>query len=157
MPFNVGLFANVYNLNFGNDVPSGEKQGDAGKGWAQAVTAGAATVLAPAPSTLLSAAENAMAGALAGWNSDTDNAGNMLKSAIQLYATTMAPGFAPGGVPAIPPAGPPPIDSVFSVGEPGGADALTMGNQFGAILASWFPTGTYIIPSVPPVGPLPWI
>ena len=49
MPFNAALFANVYNANFGNDVPSGEKQGDAGKGWAQAVTAGAATVLAPAP------------------------------------------------------------------------------------------------------------
>ena len=50
MPFNPALFANVYNANFGNDVPSGEKQGDAGKGWAAAVTAGAATVLAPAPS-----------------------------------------------------------------------------------------------------------
>ena len=157
MPFNVALFANVYNANFGNGVPSGEKQGDAGKGWAQAVTAGATTVLAPAPSTLLSAAESAMAGALAGWNSNTDNAGNMLKSAIQLYAATMAPGFAPGGVPAVPPAGPPPIDSVFSVGEPGGADALTMGNQFGTILASWFPTGTYMIPGAPPIGPLPWI
>mgnify|MGYP003137264377 CR=1 FL=1 len=156
MPFNVGLFANVYNLNFGNDVTGGEKQGDAGKGWAAAVTAGAATVLAPAPSTLLSAAESSMAGALAGWNSNTDNAGNMLKSAIQLYATTMAPGFAPAGVPAIPPAGPPPIDSAFPVGD-AGADALTMGNQFGAILASWFPTGTYFIPGAPPVGPLPWL
>ena len=38
-----------------------------------------------------------------------------------------------------------------------GADALTMGNQFGALLASWFPTGLYTIPGVPPIGPLPWI
>lgn len=154
MPFNAALFANVYNANFGNDVPAGETQGDAGKAWAQAVTAGATTVLAPAPSTLLSAAESAMAGALAGWNSNTDNAGNMLKSAIQLYATTMAPGFAPSI--AIPPAGPPPIDGGFPVGD-AGADALTMGNQFGALLASWFPTGLYTIPGVPPIGPLPWI
>ena len=154
MPFYSALFANVYNANFGNGVPSGEAQGDAGKGWAQAVLAGAATVLGPAPSTTLSAAESAMAGALAGWNSDTDNAGNMLKSAIQLFAATMAPGFAPSA--AIPPAGPPPIDSCFPSGEPGGSDALTMGNQFGAVLASWFPTGTYIIPGAPPIGPLPW-
>ena len=154
MPFNSALFANVYNANFGNGCPAGEKQGDAGKAWAQAMVAGAATVLAPAPSSTISAAESSMAGALAGWNSNTDNAGNMLKSAIQLFAAGMVPGFAPSI--AVPPAGPPPIDSCFPSGEPGAADALTMGNQFGAILASWFPTGTYIIPGAPPIGPLPW-
>ena len=106
MPFNSALFANVYNANFGNGCPAGEKQGDAGKAWAQAMVAGAATVLAPAPSSTISAAESSMAGALAGWNSNTDNAGNMLKSAIQLFAAGMVPGFAPSA--AIPPAGPPP-------------------------------------------------
>ena len=35
MPFNSALFANVYNANFGNGCPAGEKQGDAGKAWAQ--------------------------------------------------------------------------------------------------------------------------
>ena len=150
------LFANVYNSNFGGEVSAGTNQGDAGKAWASAMAAGAATVLAPAPSATVSAAEAAMAGALAGWNSDSDNAGNMLKSAIQLFAATMAPGFAPAGLPAIPPAGPPPIDSCFPSGEPGGADALSMGNAFGGILASWFPTGMYTIPGVPPIGPLPW-
>ena len=78
----------------------------------------------------------------------------MLKSALVTFAATMVPGFLPGI--AIPPAGPPPIDSVFSMGD-AGADALSMGNAFGGILASWFPTGTFIIPSVPPIGPLPWI
>ena len=32
MPFAVPLFANVYNAEFGANVPSGEKQGDAGAG-----------------------------------------------------------------------------------------------------------------------------
>ena len=120
MPFAAPLFANVYNANFGSNVPGGETQGDAGKGW----------------------------------NSDNDNAGLLLKNGIVIFAASMVPGFLPGI--AIPPASPPPIDSVFSVGD-AGADALTMGMQFGAILASWFPTGTFIIPGVPPIGPLPWI
>ena len=156
MPFAAPLFANVYNAEFGGDVSSGEAQGDAGKAWAKATAAGAATVMAPAPSSTISLAEQAMAGALAGWNSDSDNAGMMLKSALVTFAATMSPGFAPGGLPAVPPAGPPPIDSVFSMGD-AGADALSMGNAFGGILASWFPTGTFIIPGVPPIGPLPWI
>ena len=153
MPFMAPLFANVYNANFGGEVSGGEKQGDSGKAWASAVAAGAATVLAPAPSSTISAAESAMAGALAGWNSDSDNAGNMLKSAIQLFAATQALGFAP--IPGIPPTGPPPIDSCFASGEPGGADALSMGNAFGGILASWFPTGMFMTPI--PAGPFPWI
>ncbi len=154
MPFAAPLFANVYNANFGSNVPGGETQGDAGKGWAQAVAAGAALVMAPAPSSTIKVAESAMAGTLAGWNSDNDNAGLLLKNGIVIFAASMVPGFLPGI--AIPPASPPPIDSVFSVGD-AGADALTMGMQFGAILASWFPTGTFIIPGVPPIGPLPWI
>ena len=154
MPFAAPLFANVYNAEFGGDVPGGEAQGDAGKAWAKATAAGAATVMAPAPSSTISLAEQSMAGALAGWNSDSDNAGMMLKSALVTFAATMVPGFLPGI--AIPPAGPPPIDSVFSMGD-AGADALSMGNAFGGILASWFPTGTFIIPGAPPIGPLPWI
>ena len=131
MPFGAPLFANVYNAEFGANVPGGEAQGDAGKGWAKATAAGAALVMAPAPSSTISVAEQAMAGAL-------------------------VPGFLGPALVAVPPAGPPPIDSVFSMGD-AGADALSMGNAFGGILASWFPTGTFIIPGAPPIGPLPWI
>ena len=156
MPFGAPLFANVYNAEFGANVPSGETQGDAGAGWAKATAAGAALVMAPAPSSTISVAEQAMAGQLAGWNSDNDNAGMLLKTALITFAASMVPGFLGPALVAVPPAGPPPIDSVFSMGD-AGADALSMGNAFGGILASWFPTGTFIIPGAPPIGPLPWI
>ena len=156
MPFIVPAFASSFTGDFGGDVPAGEKQGDAGKAWAKAIKAGAAGVMAPAPSSMLSAAESAMSGMLMGWTSDSDSNGAMLKSGIQLFAATMVPGFLGPALVAVPPAGPPPIDSVFSMGD-AGADALSMGNAFGGILASWFPTGTFIIPGVPPIGPLPWI
>ncbi len=156
MPFIVPAFAGVFASEFGNDVPAGEKQGDAGAAWAKAVKAGAAGVLAPAPSSTLSAAESAMAGSLMGWTSDSDNAGNMLKSGIQLFAAQMVPGFLGPAVAAVPPAGPPPIDGAFPMGDAGG-DIFTMGTQFGNLLMPWFMTGTHVLPGAPPI-PVPvWL
>ena len=156
MPFIVPAFAGVYASEFGNDVPAGTNQGDAGKAWAKAIKAGAAGVMAPAPSSMLSAAESAMSGMLMGWNSDSDNAGNMLKSGIQLFAATMSPGFMGPALSAIPPAGPPPIDGGFPMGD-NCEDYNTMGMQFGNLLMPWFMTGTFVLPGVPPV-PMPaWL
>ena len=156
MPFIVPAFAGVYASEFGNDVPGGEKQGDAGKAWAKAIKAGAVGVMAPAPSSMLSAAESAMAGALMGWTPDTDSAGNMLKSGIQLFAVTMVPGFLGPALAAVPPAGPPPIDGAFPMGD-ANADIMTMGMQIGNLLMPWFMTGTHVLPGVPPI-PVPvWL
>ncbi len=156
MPFIVPAFAGIYSSEFGDTVPAGEKQGDAGKAWAKAIKAGAVGVMAPAPSSMLSAAESAMAGALMGWTPDTDNAGNMLKSGIQLFAATMAPGFLGPALAAVPPAGPPPIDGAFPMGD-NTENYNTMGMQFGNLLMPWFMTGTHVLPGVPPVPVPAWL
>ena len=157
MPFIVPAFAASFTGDFGGDVPAGEKQGDAGKAWAKAIKAGAAGVMAPAPSSMLSAAESAMSGMLMGWTSDTDSNGAMLKSGITIFAATMAPGFIGPALVAVPPAGPPPVDGAFPMGEPGGGDINALAMLFVNLLMPWFMTGTHVLPGVPPV-PVPmWL
>jgi len=125
------------------------------KAWSEAVKAGAQTVVFPKTSTI-DAAEKAMYGQLLGSSHKTDSGGNTLKMAIHTFATTCALGVIVA-VPAfqgVPPPGPPPINTVFPAGKPATATNIQLIMQFGAVLASWFPTGMSI--SISTGTPTPW-
>lgn len=160
MPFLVPIFVANMAKYFDSDSPMFEGvKGDVSnvaspgtaKGWAESIKLASASIFPP--SITLSASELAMFGALAGWHANNDGAGRMLKSAIDVFYATYAPGCLPAFA-AIPPIQCP-IENTFSSGMDGLTHtqwATNCGNE----IANWIPKGTWT--SLTPTGASgPWV
>ena len=102
MPFLVPVFANNMARYFDPESPayegvtgdvSGVASPGTAKGWSESLKL-ASTAIFP-PSVTIPAAEAAPYGILAGWSTNNDSAGNVLKSAIDAFYATYAAGCLP--------------------------------------------------------------
>jgi|TARA_Y100000310_G_scaffold329781_1_gene400264 hypothetical protein len=158
MPFIVPLFVNNMSKYF--DPASSTYVGVKGdsvaaspgtaKAWAESIKLGSPSIFPP--SVTIAAAESAMYGALSGWSSNSDSAGSVLKSAIDTFYATYAPGCLPAFA-AVPPSGCP-IEQTFATGM-SGAPHTAWATDCGNVIANWISTGMWTNTSSGASGP--WI
>tara|TARA_R110001592_G_scaffold1578_6_gene9305 strand:+ start:2457 stop:2936 length:480 start_codon:yes stop_codon:yes gene_type:complete len=159
MPFIVPIFANNMAKYFDAESPAYEGvKGDisnvaspgTAKAWAESIKMASGAIFPP--SVTLSPAELAMFGSLAGWNAAADGAGSVLKSAIDVFYATYAPGCLPAFA-AVPPVQCP-IESTFASGMAGLSHTMWATNC-GNTIASWINTGVWVNVNSGAAGP--WV
>jgi|TARA_R100000005_G_scaffold94504_1_gene72724 hypothetical protein len=147
MPFLVPVFANNMARYFDPESPayegvtgdvSGVASPGTAKGWSESLKL-ASTAIFP-PSVTIPAAEAAAYGILAGWSTNNDSAGNVLKSAIDAFYATYAAGCLPTFA-AVPPTQCP-IESTYPGGMSGISHTMWATNC-GNVIANWLLTGTW--------------
>jgi hypothetical protein len=161
MPFLVPIFVNNMAKYFDPESPAYEGvKGDianvaspgTAKAWAESIKLASPSIFPP--SLTISAAEMAMFGVLAGWNASNDSAGSMLKSGLDAFYATYAPGCLPSFA-AVPPTQCP-IESTFASGMAGASHTMWATNC-GNVISSWINTGTWASTPAGPGGAGPWL
>jgi|TARA_B100000902_G_scaffold208224_1_gene198271 hypothetical protein len=158
MPFLVPIFANNMAKYFDPESPlyegvAGDSQAASpgtAAAWAESIKLGS-TAIVP-PSTTIAAAEQAMYGALAGWNNNNDDSGQMLKDAIDVFYSVYAPGCLPAFA-AVPPTQCP-IEQSYPSGM-SGISHTQWASNVGNVIANWLNTGIWTNTSSGATGP--WI
>ncbi len=155
MPFLVPIFANNMAIYFDDKSPNfkGIKgPTDTAKAWSESVKLASPSIFPP--SITIAAAEAAMFTVLASWSYQSDSAGSTLKSAIDAFYATYAPGCLPSFA-AVPPTQCP-IESTFAAGMAGIPHTMWAVNC-GNVIANWINTGTWVSTPAGPGGAGPWL
>mgnify|MGYP003627202688 CR=1 FL=1 len=159
MPFLVPIFANNMARYFDSesmlyqgvsgDISEVASPGSA-KAWAESIKLGSAAIFPP--SVTIAAAELAMYGALAGWSTSNDSAGDMLVASIDIFYATLGLGMLPLHA-AVPPMQAP-ISGQFSAGMDG-LGHTDWATNCGNAIASWVQSGTWV--NIPSGAAGPWV
>jgi len=160
MPFLVPIFANNMAKYFDAESPlfQGPPAGDVSgvaspgtaKAWAESLKLASPSIFPP--SATIAAAEAAAFGVISGTSHVADTQGNIIKSGIDAFYATYAPGCLPAFA-AIPPTQCP-IENTFPSGM-GGLPHTQWAMNCGQVIANWIQQGTWTQTSNGATGP--WV